>query len=197
VISPTVWKKTYDVYVADEYKLGLKEFFDKSNPAAKQELVSRLLEVDRQGTYKFTAAERQQLVREYVRLVSKSGVGCSANVCGNKRLQLSVLSEARKMGVQEAGEFERQFREAAAKPSPTVSQAAPKPAGAAARDPYRGMKVSLVKIRDLADSTRRLIAENPWMLAGVLTALAAASGVAAIYLRRRRTELAALELTVV
>jgi hypothetical protein len=59
------------------------------------------------------------------------------------------------------------------------------------------MKVSLVKIRDLADSTRRLIAENPWMLAGVLTALAAASGVAAIYLRRRRTELAALELTVV
>jgi cobaltochelatase CobN len=197
VISPTVWKKTYDVYVADEYKLGLKEFFDKSNPAAKQEMVSRLLEVDRQGTYKFTAAERQQLVREYVRLVSKSGVGCSANVCGNKRLQLSVLSEARKMGVQEAAEFERQFREAAAKPSPTVSQAAPKPAGAAARDPYRGMKVSLVKIRDLADSTRRLIAENPWMLAGVLAALAAASGVAAIYLRRRRTELAALELTVV
>ena len=141
-----------------------------------------------------TAAERQQLVREYVRLVSKSGVGCSANVCGNRRLQLAVLSEARKMGVQEAAEFERQFREAAAKPSPMVSQSTPKPAGAAARDPYRGMKVSLVKIRDLADSTRRLITENPWMLAGVVAGLFGTGGLAAVYLRRRRQEWAALEL---
>ena len=30
-ISPTVWKKMYDVYVADEYKLDMNRFFDKAN----------------------------------------------------------------------------------------------------------------------------------------------------------------------
>jgi cobaltochelatase CobN len=198
-ISPGVWKKTYDVYVADEYKLGLKEFFEKSNPAAKQELVSRLLEVDRQGTYKFAAAERQQLVREYVRLVSKSGVGCSANVCGNKRLQQVVLREARELtrvglSSEEVAQFERQFREAGRpQPLPALSQAPARQQQKA--DPYRGMRVSLVKIRDLADATRRVIAENPRLIAGLIVALASASGLAAMLLRRRRTELAALDLT--
>lgn len=68
-----------NVYVKDEYNLGLRQqFMEQSNPAARQAMLRRLLEIDRQGTYKFTA-ERQQMVKEY----AKNGLSCDANTCGN------------------------------------------------------------------------------------------------------------------
>ncbi|HEU0119441.1 MAG TPA: cobaltochelatase subunit CobN [Bryobacteraceae bacterium] len=183
VMSPTVWKTTYEVYIADSYGLGLSAFFDKANPAAKQELVARLLEVDRQGSYKFTPAEKRRLVQEYARLVSRSGVACTANVCGNARLQQSVLQEARSLGIGAA--LSKEFRRAAQ---------GSRPASAPAADPYRGMKVSMVKIRKVTETARRLITENPLAVGGALGALGGLAAVMALHRRRRRMEWAALQL---
>lgn len=129
-IDKSVWQKMYDVYVADEYKLGMKEFFQTANPGAKQSLVARLLEVDRQGTYHFHPADRAELVKEYVRLVTEHGVACAANVCGNRKLQKAVvewatqLSQQQLLEEQQAQQFARNFAEAAQSP-PT--QAEPRP----------------------------------------------------------------------
>jgi cobaltochelatase CobN len=198
-VDATVWKKTYEVYIADEYKLGLREFFDKANPGARQELVSRLLEIDRQGTYRFSSNQRQTLVREYVRLVTQTGVACTANVCGNRRLKEAVLGHARSMAgaalsPDEVARFEKRFRDAAnaAPPAPSIqshSGSAPSIA-----DPYRGMKVSYVKIRQIAEETRRFVEENARLLAGLFAALLASGALLAAVLRRRRPRWPSLAL---
>jgi cobaltochelatase CobN len=171
-ISPTVWKKTYDVYVADEYGLGLDKFFETANPAAKQVLVARLLEIDRQGTYQFSAAERSRLVKEYVTLVSRFGVACSANVCGNRRLQTAVFAEAQKMSRMEFGpgdlnRFRRSFQEAAR--SRRTSVRAPEtPTPAAPRlDLLSQLKVSFVDIANFGSATKRVVVENPLAFAAL------------------------------
>lgn len=97
-IRPLSWEKNYEVYVEDRHKLGLKEFFAKENPHARQYLLARLLEVDRQGSHRFTPSQRAVLVREYVRSVLVSGVGCSANTCGNRVLQRYVAGQAQRLG---------------------------------------------------------------------------------------------------
>lgn len=84
------WQNTFDVYVADKQGLELEKFFEKENPHARQNQLARMLEVDRQGSYKFNEADRATLVREYVKSVAKNGVACSANTCGNQRLQQYV-----------------------------------------------------------------------------------------------------------
>ncbi len=140
----------YDVYVADEYKLDMGRFFDRSNAAAKQQMVARLLEVDRQGTYRFSVGDRNRLVSEYVRLVSVNGVACSANVCGNGKLTASVIAQARAMSAdrlspEDLEEFERQFKEAT-RPQ-QVSQIVPRlNRRAPRRNPFAGMKIKTITV---------------------------------------------------
>jgi len=94
----SIWGKSYEVYVEDSYGLGLKDFFKKQNPHARQYLLARLLEVDRQGAYRFTPAQRAILVREYLASVIHNGAGCSANTCGNRILQRYIARMARQLG---------------------------------------------------------------------------------------------------
>jgi len=101
------------MYVADRHRLGLKELFGKENPHARQYLLARLLEVDRQGSHKFSAEQRAELVREYMQSVKRAGVGCSAKTCGNWALQRFVAGEARAAGeAAEEARFEERFRTA-------------------------------------------------------------------------------------
>lgn len=84
------WQTTFDTYVADKNGLELEKFFEKENPHARQNQLARMLEVDRQGSYRFSDADRSTLLREYVRSVAKHGIACSANTCGNQKLQQFV-----------------------------------------------------------------------------------------------------------
>ena len=77
-VAPEGWQKMYDVYGKDEYKRGLKHFMKTKNPAARQAMLGRLIEIDREGTYKFTSAERLQMVPEYAQNVAKNGPACGS-----------------------------------------------------------------------------------------------------------------------
>lgn len=205
-LAPEVWKKTYDVYVADEYNLGLKGFFDGSNPAMRQNLLARLLEVDRQGTYRFSEEERSRMVGEYVRLVSQNGVACSANVCGNRKLQLSVAQEAQRM-VESAGDrvlssedlaqFTRRFDEAAKPASRDVqrwreqSQNPPETLPEKQQD----WRVNLVRVKNFTVHARKVISENPLVAGGVAFGLVLFGLLVALQKRRRGMEWAELQIT--
>lgn len=194
-ISPTVWKKMYDVYVADEYKLGMEKFFDAANPAAKQNIVARLLEVDRQGTYKFTAEERQNLIKNFAQMVSRAGVACSANTCGNRKLIDHVQREARllsknELSKQDVSKLERRFAEATKpqtvsrieKPSPSVSRIEHDE-----RNPFKGWKVRIVKIREFSESAKKIFVANmDWVWSLWFTSFAI-GGVIAYFRRRNPT----------
>lgn len=115
-VDEGAWQQLLDVYVKDKYKLGLAPFFEKENPHAQQMLAARLIEIDRQGVYKFDAADRQVLLRTYVRSVNQFGVSCYANACANRRLQSYVVSESAQLSAVPAGEIaslQQKFRNAA------------------------------------------------------------------------------------
>ncbi len=88
------WQNSYDVYVADKNGLEMDKFFEKANPHAQQAMMARMLEVDRQGSYKFSTENRNELVRKYVQTVAKVGATCSANTCGNLKLHQYIAAQA-------------------------------------------------------------------------------------------------------
>jgi cobaltochelatase CobN len=88
------WQESYDVYVADKYGLEMDKFFGKENPHAKQMILARMLEVDRQGSYKFSSQQRADMVRKYVQTVAAIGVSCSANTCENLKLHQYIAAQA-------------------------------------------------------------------------------------------------------
>jgi cobaltochelatase CobN len=99
VIDDAMWKETFDVYVQDKHKMGMKEFFDKNSPYAYQDITARMVETIRKGYWKADEATQKKLLEEYLGSVREHGVGCSGNTCGNPRLSKYVVERARQMNV--------------------------------------------------------------------------------------------------
>jgi len=127
------WQQTYDVYVADKLGMGMDAFFRAANPHARQGILARLLEVDRQGSYRFTDAERRELLRQYAESVQRDGLSCTANTCGNPVLMAHVARQgkAARIDMKALG---RELADAVvgpagqgakARPSPSQTKAAP------------------------------------------------------------------------
>lgn len=89
------WQQTYDVYVADKLGMGMDAFFRTANPHAQQGILARLLEVDRQGSYRFTDAERRELLRQYAESTRRDGLSCTANTCGNPVLMAHIARQGK------------------------------------------------------------------------------------------------------
>jgi cobaltochelatase CobN len=162
-VAPEVWQKMYDVYVKDEYKLGLPEFMQKANPAARQAILGRLLEVDRQGTYKFTAAEREQMLGEYARNVSANGMACDANTCGNQKLKTELQKQVQQLpstdlSSQEKQQFRQQVKSATVPPKPSpahLQENSNKPKAMNLPSSWKGYKITYVRMEQVLSATRR------------------------------------------
>jgi cobaltochelatase CobN len=96
------WQTVMDVYVKDKYHLGLSQFFESENPHARQTLLARLLEVDRQRIHHFSPADRALLAREYAQTVVRDSAACNAQVCGNAALRRYLIRQLRINGSVEA-----------------------------------------------------------------------------------------------
>jgi cobaltochelatase CobN len=194
-VDQSVWKKTYDVYVADEYDMDLPQFMSKANPFAQQKLFARLLEVDRQGIYRFSKAEQAKLLAAYVKSVSALGVACSANVCGNRKLRTAVIAEARalsnsQLSAEDVAKFEKRFRDAAR--PPLVSQNPPRfNKLSSRRNPFTGLKIKTITMEEFLQRSRRYAEENLWLLVWVWMASAGLGGAFAVF--RRRDAASAIE----
>ncbi len=198
--SGTYWEKSYQVYVEDKLGLGLQEFFEKHNPHARQYMLARLLEVDRQGSYKFSSEQKARLVAEYVRSVVRFGIGCSANTCGNRALLASVLADARAAGSFSAVEllqFRRRLRESLEGSRPGDARAAGgRGSGGSPKSvAWRHWPLPVLEV-PMPDLTRsRLL--FPAGLAAFFLYLAASGGLGALealWLRRRKPAIEVLEL---
>lgn len=99
LVDDKMWKETFDVYVQDKYKLGMKEFFEKSSPYAYQDITARMEETIRKGYWKADEATEKKLLQEYLESVNKHGVGCSEHTCGNPRLSKYVMERAKSLGI--------------------------------------------------------------------------------------------------
>lgn len=127
-VDAGVWQQAFDTYVADKYGLGMGKFFNDENPHAQQMLAARLLEVDRQGVYRFTAGDRARLVKAYAESIARNGVSCYANACDNRKLMAYILREAGSAGL--SAELMRAWRQntrASLTPRASLQAVAPRP----------------------------------------------------------------------
>lgn len=90
LIDEELWDEYYKMYVEDQHKTGVREFFEQKNPFAYQEMTAVMLETIRKGYWNPDAAKVQKLAQEHARAVSKHGAGCSGFVCDNPKLKAFI-----------------------------------------------------------------------------------------------------------
>jgi cobaltochelatase CobN len=202
-LDGSYWDKTFQVYVEDKYRLGLKDFFEKQNPHARQYMLARMLEVDRQGSHVFSAEQKAQLIREYIRSVARFGIGCSANTCGNRTLQAAIASGAREMGdlsPAELKQFRQRLAQAFSAPSVAVQAASALSGGRRAAEGRallrraRSLRIFAAPMPRLVDAV--VLAPLGFAVFGLFFAASGGVGAAqAAFLRRRRPEVETLRLS--
>ncbi|QKS01191.1 cobaltochelatase subunit CobN [Sphingomonas sp. CL5.1] len=98
-IDDRMWQQTYETYVEDSQRLGMKQFFERKSPFAYQDITARMIETIRKDYWKADARTRATLVREYLESVAAHGVNCTDVSCGNARLLRYVMEQAARSGV--------------------------------------------------------------------------------------------------
>jgi len=111
VIDDAKWDEAYEVYVKDKYALGMREFFDKANPHARQAIVARLLEtVRKKGWNPKDPKAVETLAKEYVESVVEVGAACCEHTCNNPyldKLAIATLSMPGLIDPQVLAKFQR------------------------------------------------------------------------------------------
>ena len=87
MIQDYLWEEYKKVYVDDSLKLGVKEYFEKKNPYAYQEMTAIMLETIRKGYWKADDETIRQIAQLHAGLVEKYSPGCSGFVCNNQKLR--------------------------------------------------------------------------------------------------------------
>ncbi|MBE9487574.1 MAG: cobaltochelatase subunit CobN [Bacteroidetes bacterium] len=95
-IDQHIWNKYYDIYVKDEYKLGLEKTFAQKNPYALQEMTAVMLESARKGMWQATDAQLKDVAKLHTKFVAEYSAGCSGFICDNPKLRKYISSKVDK-----------------------------------------------------------------------------------------------------
>lgn len=93
-IDKELWDNIYNVYVKDEFNLGVKDFFETQNPAALEEMTTVMLETIRKGMWKASAEQTAELAKLHTEIVNKYRPSCSGFVCDNAKLREYIASKS-------------------------------------------------------------------------------------------------------
>lgn len=86
-LDENIYNDLFDMYVTDKHELGVKQYFDKVNPAAYQEMTATMLEAVRKGEWKASPEQIRALSAELADFTIRHGAPCTEFVCGNAKLQ--------------------------------------------------------------------------------------------------------------
>ena len=107
-----MWDEIHRIYVEDRDNLGLKEWFDKKNPFAFQNLAATLLETARQGYWKPDAQVLATLAQAYAQSVAAHGTSGGERTTGNNALQRFVQQQLNAPGNSNGQQLSRRYAEA-------------------------------------------------------------------------------------
>lgn len=68
IVRDDQWQSFHEIYVNDRYQLDLREWFERSHPAALAQIVERMLEAIRKGYWQAGEQTIQELVSTYMEL---------------------------------------------------------------------------------------------------------------------------------
>ena len=92
LIDETIWNRTYETFVDDRLGVGVREYFEETNPAALAETTAVMLDAVRKEFWSPNPDVLEKLAAVHSEIVSKYGASCSYNVCGNKALRDFIVS---------------------------------------------------------------------------------------------------------
>ncbi len=161
-VDNEMWDDIYNIYVKDDYQMGIRNYFEGKNPAALQEMTAVMMESARKGMWKATDQQLRDVAQLHTELVNKYDPACSGVVCDNAKLRQFIAQHADQQTAQEYNKKIDNIREA-------TTQANKK-----------GMVMKKETLNETA-SKKHLI-NNMLVAIGVLTTVA----VLVILVRRRR-----------
>jgi cobaltochelatase CobN len=94
VIDDELWDEIHDVYARDKFGLGVREFFERENPAALEEMTAVMLETARKGYWNASEEQLSELAQLHAGLVTKFLPSCSGFVCDNAKLRDFIATKA-------------------------------------------------------------------------------------------------------
>ncbi|MBS9768653.1 MAG: cobaltochelatase subunit CobN [Flavobacteriaceae bacterium] len=107
-IDKQIWDTYFDVYIKDQYKLGIRKTFEEKNPYALQEMTAVMLETARKGYWKATPEQLKEMAKLHTELVKDHTAGCSGFVCDNAKLRNFI---AEKVTPELAKAYEKEIKE--------------------------------------------------------------------------------------
>ena len=107
-IDKELWDNIYDVYVKDEYKLNVKDFFEKQNPAALQEVTAVMMETARKGYWKASLEQLSNIAKLHTDLVRQFGPSSSGFTGDNAKLQQFIASQ---VDAQTAANYNKELKQ--------------------------------------------------------------------------------------
>lgn len=107
-IDKEMWDEIYNVYVKDKFNLNTKEYFEKQNPAALEEMTAVMMETARKGMWKASKEQLSEIAKLHIELVNKYKPSCSGFVCDNAKLREFISSKA---DARSADEYKKNINE--------------------------------------------------------------------------------------
>ncbi len=94
MVTEENWDEVNAVYIKDKHKLGLREYFDRSNPYALQSVVSTMIEAKERGHWHPSKEDLENLYRVYAGSVAKHGIsGAYGSTSGKMHKAVSSALE--------------------------------------------------------------------------------------------------------
>lgn len=100
-IDNEMWDEIYNVYVEDKFNLDVRDFYERENPAALQDVSATMLESARKGMWKATDAQLASLAKLHTELVEKYGASGSQRVMDNAKLRDFIASKVDKQTAEQ------------------------------------------------------------------------------------------------
>lgn len=106
VIDDELWDNIHDMWIEDTQNLGTKEFFNKMNPAALEQITSVMLETVRKGMWNASPERVQKLVEVHNKVVQEHGPSGASFAASNEKLRDFITQ---KLDPQQAQQYTQQM----------------------------------------------------------------------------------------
>ncbi len=157
VVRDDQWQEFHDSYVKDRYRLGMRQWFEKSNPTALAQIAERMLEAIRKDYWQTDEQTKRELVEVYQEIARTHDVHTS-----NQTFKAYVAELSAGFGLG---------RPLGAAPRPATPAAAvvaaPKPPPAPEPDVVRGQQLRETPMREQVE---KILWAYGWLLALIILA---------------------------
>ncbi|MBR0072576.1 MAG: cobaltochelatase subunit CobN, partial [Bacteroidales bacterium] len=113
-VDNEMWDEVYNVYVKDKFDLGVRNYFETTNPAALEEMTAVMMETARKGMWQASPEQLSDIAKLHTDLLNKYKPSCSGFVCDNAKLQQFIAQNVDKQTATDYSQNIRNIRETSA-----------------------------------------------------------------------------------